>query len=505
MALRLELKQSQTLVMTPQLQQSIKLLQLSNIELNAVIERELAENPLLERAGDDRLSSGELPPDPHQVSAGIDEGAHETYHDGSSSAADASDGSADAGTATVYDPEADMPGGASGSALQTMGLRSRGNGADSEFDPIDAAPERGPSLAEHLQQQLGLATRDPVVRLIGMHLIDAVDEAGYLRADLDQVCERLGVARAVVDQTLHLLQGFEPVGVCARSLSECLMLQLREQNRLDPMMCALLQNLDRVAEHDYAALSRLCRAQYDDIRDMIGEIRQLNPKPGLMFGHAPLLPMVPDVFVRLAGDGWHLELNTETLPRLLVDRTYAAMVRAGTTGKDKSFISDCLNSANWLIKSLDQRAQTILKVAREIVARQDGFLRHGVTHLRPMVLRDVAEEIGMHESTVSRATSHKYMSTPRGTFEFKYFFSSAIASSCGPDAHSSEAVRHIIRRMIDGESADAVLSDDQIVDVLRASGVDIARRTVAKYRDILRIPSSRERRRSKRARALEST
>ncbi len=505
MALRLELKQSQSLVMTPQLQQSIKLLQLSNIELNAVIERELADNPLLERASEDMRSTGELERHTHETGEPGGAGARDTLDADAGAGPDSTGDDGLAADAADYDGGAYASSEGAGSALQFTGLRSRRDGSDGEVDPLDFTPDREPSLAEHLQQQLSLATRDPLMRLVGMHLIDSVDEAGYLRADLAQVSERLGVERAVVDQTLQLLQGFEPSGVCARDLSECLMLQLKERNRLDPMIAALVNNLDLVAGHDHAALARVCRAEPEEVVDMIAEIRRLNPKPGLLFGHATLVPVVPDVFVRRATDGWHVELNGETLPRLLVDRTYAAMVRAGTTGKDKSFVSDCLNSANWLIKSLDQRAQTILKVAREIVSRQDGFLRHGVTHLRPMVLRDVAEEIGMHESTVSRATSHKYISTPRGTFEFKYFFSSAIASSCGPDAHSSEAVRHLIRQLIERERPDAVLSDDQIVDCLRDNGIDIARRTVAKYRDVMRIPSSRERRRTKKTRALAVT
>lgn len=500
MAIRLELKQSQSLIMTPQLQQSIKLLQLSHIELNAVIEKELAENPLLERDGDggaDQLDG--LPEMPEVRASGVaalgPEPAPDVF------------GEPD----TPFDPQ-------NGSAMRlgidaaAFGAHAGGGGRRlpvrslAPAQPGEAAfaelPGHSETLHEHLQNQLNLIMREEAQRLIGLHLIDMIDEAGYLRGDLAELAERLNAPLLLVEETLSQLQRCAPPGVGARNLTECLKLQLEERGRLDPMIAKLLEHLDLVAAHDYVRLSRLCGADEEDLHDMLAEIRTLNPKPGLQFGSNPVVPVVPDVFVRATPDGgWQVELNSETLPRLLINRNYLAQVRPHAKARDKRFLSDCLNSANWLIKSLDQRAQTILKVAEEIVRRQEGFFRHGIRHLKPMVLRDIAEAIAMHESTVSRATAEKYMATPRGLFAFKYFFSSAIAGSDTADAHSSEAVRHRIRQLINSETPDSVLSDDQIVDSLRREGVDIARRTVAKYRDILGIPSSRERRRARKAAA----
>jgi len=311
---------------------------------------------------------------------------------------------------------------------------------------------------------------------------------------------RLGVSVEEVEEVLASVQGFDPSGVGARCLKECLAIQLKERDRYDPPMAALVRHLDLAARRDFTALRRICGVDDEDLADMFAELRMLNPKPGSRFGSTPVQPIVPDVAVRAAPDGsWLVELNSDTLPRVLVNQTYYAKVVRNSKDRERAYLADCLQTANWLVKSLDQRAKTILKVSTEIVRQQDAFLAHGVRHLRPLNLKMVAEAIGMHESTVSRVTSNKYMSTPRGIFELKYFFTSAIASSEGGEAHSAEAVRHRIRTLIDGESADDVLSDDTLVRLLRESGVDIARRTVAKYREALRIPSSVQRRREKQA------
>lgn len=277
-------------------------------------------------------------------------------------------------------------------------------------------------------------------------------------------------------------------------------LQLKDQNRYDPLMAKLLANLDLLAARNITGLKRAVGADMDELVEMIQEIKRLNPKPGLKFGSVQLQPVVPDVLVRPAADGgWHIELNSDTLPRVLVNRSYYTRVaKTAATEKDKNYIFDCLQTANWLVKSLDQRARTILKVAEQIVRQQDSFFMYGVQHLRPLNLKTIAEAISMHESTVSRVTSNKYIATPRGIFELKYFFTSSIASAADGEAHSSEAVRYRIKQMIDAESPDDVLSDDQLVDRLRGEGVDIARRTVAKYREAMRIPSSVQRRRDKR-------
>jgi len=326
-----------------------------------------------------------------------------------------------------------------------------------------------------------------------------VDEAGYLTGDLDAVADKLGARRSDVELVLAVLQTFDPPGVCARNLTECLAIQLKERDRYDPAMRTLVEHLDLLAKRDLSVLRRLCGVNDEDLQDMIAEIRTLNPKPGLAFGSTMVQPIVPDVFVRAAPDDtWQVELNSDTLPKVLINQRYYAQVsQMSRNEKEKAYIADCMQTATWLVRALDQRAKTILKVSSEIVRQQDGFFAKGVQHLRPLNLKTVADAIGMHESTVSRVTANKYMATSRGIFELKYFFTSAIAAADGGEAHSAEAVRHRIRQLIDDESAESVLSDDTIVEKLRDAGIDIARRTVAKYREAMRIPSSVQRRREK--------
>jgi RNA polymerase sigma-54 factor len=339
-----------------------------------------------------------------------------------------------------------------------------------------------------------------IERLIGQYLIDMVDEAGYLQADLEQLAFKLGASVPMVERVLATLQTFDPPGVFARTLKECLELQLKDRNRYDPLIARVLDNLHLVAQHNFPALRKAVAADADELAAMVEEIKHLDPKPGLRFGKTQVQTVVPDVIVRAAANGtWLIELNSDNLPRVLVNRNYFTMVsQTARSEKDKGYLLECLQTANWLVKSLDQRARTILRVSEEIVRQQDGFFIYGVEHLRPLNLKSVADAISMHESTVSRVTSNKYMATPRGIFEFKYFFNSAIASACEGEAHASEAVRHRIKLMIDSEPAHDVLSDDKIVEKLKVDGIDIARRTVAKYRESMRIPSSVQRRREKR-------
>jgi len=356
------------------------------------------------------------------------------------------------------------------------------------------------SLREHLFEQLAVDIADPIDRMIGAHLIDMLDEAGYMVGDLEVLATQLGCALARVEATLARLQGFDPTGIFARSLAECLGLQLKERDRLDPAMQRLLENLPRLAARDLAGLMRLCGVDAEDLAQMIAEIKALDPKPGLAFDPAPAQPVTPDILMRpqRGGTGWILELNSETLPRVLVNtRYYAKVTRAARDRCEKQYLSERLQSANWLAKSLHQRATTILKAATEIVRQQEAFFRRGVQHLRPLILRDVADAIGMHESTVSRVTRNKYIASPRGVFELKYFFTSAIAAANGGSAHSAEAVRFRIKALIDAEAGSEALSDERIVEVLQTDGIDIARRTVAKFREALRIPSSVQRRREK--------
>jgi len=376
---------------------------------------------------------------------------------------------------------------------------SASTSGDGEATNLEAYVAAQIGLKDHLLAQLMLATSDPIDRIIGQALIDAIDEAGYLGENLAEIASRLVAPIERVEKSLALLQTFDPSGVGARNLAECVAIQLRERDRFDPAMQALVGHLELVARRDFSSLRKICGVDDDDIVDMIGEIKRLDPKPGRAFGGAPVQPVIPDVIVRPLPDGsWHVELNSDVLPRLLVNQTYSTRVaRAKSNDVDKSFLSNCLQTANWLTKSLEQRARTILKVSSEIVRQQDAFFERGVEYLRPLNLKTIADAIGMHESTVSRVTSNKYMTTPRGLFELKYFFTASISSHNGGDAHSAEAVRFRIKQMIDQEDPSEILSDDAIVARLKACNIDIARRTVAKYRESLRIPSSVERRRLK--------
>ena len=501
---RLQLRQSQALVMTPQLMQAIKLLQLSNLDLVAYVEAELERNPLLDRSAEDEPPPAEANEAPAPDKPPMDGEAWGGNGNEAAGAAaeERADTSPDGTPPDDAEPgrqrTSELPAGYS----EWAGVGSGGrDGGDYNLEAFVSAEA---TLADWLREQLVLAVADAPRRMIGQYLIDLVDESGYLSADFAAIAEKLGTSVKEIEAVLGILQSFDPPGICARDLAECLALQLKELDRFDPAMQALIARLDLLAKREFAALKKICGVGDEDLADMIGEIRRLNPKPGLAFGSVVVQPIVPDVFVRPAPDGgWIVELNSDTLPKVLVNQSYYSEVSA-TARRDteKSYLAECLQSATWLVRALDQRARTILKVANEIVRQQDGFFARGVEHLRPLNLKTVAEAIGMHESTVSRVTANKYMATSRGIFELKYFFTSAIAAAHGGEAHSAEAVRHRIKQLIEAESAGDVLSDDTIVEKLREAGVDIARRTVAKYREAMRIPSSVQRRREKNAAAV---
>ena len=495
---RLEVRQGQGLVITPQLQQAIKLLQLSNLELEAFVEGELERNPLLQR--DEGEAAGDGPNEPVEAAASGD--ASELQFTEPSGEAERA---MDARTEDLYD---DAPGERdaerkrdAGEVGEQPGLSDwsrTGGGGGLDGEGLERPDTRDLTLWEHLQAQASSARFSPADHAIALTLIDATDEGGYLRGELQEVADRLGVNLARIEAVLAVCHGFEPTGVMARSAPECLKLQLIERNRFDPAMEALLDNLELLARRDLAALRKVCGVDAEDLAEMIAELKGLTPRPGAGFGGEPAQTVVPDVHVRPdPAGGWRVELNSDTLPRLLMDKRYHGVVAAGARSEtEKAYVADCAAQASWLVKSLDQRAKTILKVASEIVRQQDAFLAFGVEFLRPLTLKTVADAIEMHESTVSRVTSNKYVATPRGVFELKFFFTAAIQSSDGGASHSAEAVRHRIKTMIDGEAADGdVLSDDRIVEILNETGIDIARRTVAKYREALRIPSSVQRRR----------
>ncbi|KCZ52310.1 RNA polymerase factor sigma-54 [Hyphomonas pacifica] len=490
----LDMRQGQSLVMTPQLQQAIKLLQLSNQELTEFVEAEIERNPLLNKAEETDGGNNETDSSSKNEQLSLDD---------SSGLGEARE-QLDAPGEDVYEPgtgsDAAMPAGNSGPSAKADWSGVGGNGSGEDFD-YTANLSSEVSLHEHLHTQLNLAGLSAADRLIAARLIDETDDSGYMRGDLEDIAEALGADVANIEAVLDVCQGFDPTGVMARSIPECLGLQLKERGRYDPAMEAMVENLQMVAKHDLKGLAEVCGVGKEDLLDMMSELRQLSPKPGSGFSSDASVAVTPDVFVRELPNGmFAVELNSDNLPRVLMDKAYYAEVTAlPMRDKEKEFISECAASATWLIKSLDQRARTILKVASEIVRQQDAFFAHGVAHLRPLNLKQVADAIEMHESTVSRVTTNKYMSTPRGLFELKYFFSAAIPATGGGEAHSAEAVRYRIKQLIDGEDADDVLSDDQIVEILTGYGVEIARRTVAKYRESLNIPSSVQRRRINRA------
>jgi RNA polymerase sigma-54 factor len=476
---RLDQRQTQTLVMTPQLQQAIKLLQMTNLELGDFVEQELQKNPLLERASFTALET----PLAKIASQSADNHSSEVLPFSGVS----SETPLESRQEEIWPHDRERFG-ASGSSFD-----------DDDYSSAQNIAEK-PNLRRHLLEQANVDFTSPKDRIIAAALIELLDEAGYLPADLDAVREQLGATEKHLERIIGQLQRFDPCGIFARSLHECLALQLHEKNRLDPAMGILLQNLDLLARRETAALMRLCNVSAEDLSEMIAEIRQLNPKPATAFTSELAPPVVPDVFLRPQADGgWHVELNTETLPRVLANERYYAKIQASASRKaDKEYIADHWQQANWLVKAMHQRATTILKVASEIVRQQDAFFAKGIHHLKPLILKDIALAVDMHESTVSRVTQHKYIATPRGIFELKYFFTTALARSDGGDDMSSEAVRARIKFMIDNENPNAILSDDHLSMKLRGEGIDIARRTVAKYREAMRIPTSAQRRREKR-------
>jgi RNA polymerase sigma-54 factor len=469
--IRLDLRQTQSLVLTPQLQQAIRLLQLSNIELASVVDKEVTENPFLQRADREAL------PQPPAQAAATNGAAH------------------DAATGPGSEPPAPFRPADCSLALK----RASGRTFDDDRTSFEARLTRAKGLREHLSDQVLAMLRTPEARAAAPPIVESVEDDGYLREDDEVLAARFRLEPQVVAEVRATLQRCEPTGVGARDLAECLALQLKEKDRFDPAMATLIANLPLLARADFGELMRRCGIDAEDLQEMIGEIKRLDPKPGLGFAPDEPPTVVPDLFIHALGGGrWRVELNNGTLPRVLVDSDYhSELTRQSLDRPAKEYLSERLQSASWLAKALDQRARTVLRVAKAILARQMPFLEGGAQHLRPLVLRDIAEATGLHESTVSRATSDKYVATPHGTFLLKYFFTTAIAATSGDQSHSAEAIRQQIKRMIERESPSEVLSDDQIVAELKGKGVVIARRTVAKYRESLGIASSVERRRAK--------
>ena len=483
LAPRLDLRQSQQLVMTPQLQQAIKLLQLNNLELEAHVLAEIEANPLIELEGGDGPATPDEPtlaPEPPASEMSADELIARGEGLG--------DAPLDAdyvGETFHHASDEPMTGPGAGSAA-----------AGENAGDIDALAQTGLDLRDHLEAQAA-AQLTGVNLSIARYMIDQIDECGYLRAGLDEIAAALGVTRARVEAILKLVQTFDPTGVGARTLAECLTLQAREANVFDRRMRLLMKNLDVLARGDLGTLRRICGTDSEQLSSLIRTLRSFNPKPGLRFGGEPATPVAPDVLVRRTVKGWGIELNQATLPRVLVNHRYHAELTRGGKGPANGFLTECLSSANWLSKALDQRARTIVKVSTEIVRQQEAFFEKGVRYLRPLNLRTVAGIVGMHESTISRVTSNKYLECERGLFELKYFFAPALQAVGGvpEDAVSTTSVKRRIRELIEAETPETVLSDDSLVDRLRDEGFDVARRTVAKYREGMGMGSSVARRR----------
>lgn len=491
---RLDLRATQNLVMTPQLQQAIRLLQMSNQELSDWVAQEAESNPLLELVEPDAEPA---PADRVQETPAIpaSPGAEDSLP--SSAAPDEETTPHE----TRQDADAEDPWALDeGSLSEGYGLATR-SGGDEDDEPLAfEGVAAGPSLREHILTQIHIDFTDPVERMIAAALVEFLDDAGYLPADLTLARAQLGASDDMFDRVIARLQTLDPPGIFARSLAECLALQLRERNRLDPAMQTLLANLDLVAKRDNAALMRRCGVDAADLADMLRELRALDPKPAATFAADVAAPIVPDLFLRRGADGgWRVDLNEATLPRALANaRYYAEVQKIVQTKADRDYLGERWQQASWLARALDQRAQTILRVAAEIVRQQDAFFVHGVQRLKPLVLRDIAAATELHESTVSRVTQNKYIATPRGLFELKYFFTSAVGGIAGEGTVSATTVRERIRALIAAEAPGAILSDDRLAEILKAEGIEVARRTVAKYRESLRIPSSAQRRREKR-------
>ncbi|WP_394730541.1 RNA polymerase factor sigma-54 [Altererythrobacter sp. GH1-8] len=496
---RLDLRQSQSLVMTPQLQQAIKLLAASNLEIETYIGEALEANPLLE-AGEVSREAGDRN-EPDDISReeftadqliGQAQGESDSPLDIDPTALDRDIDTGDAGTRFSE----------TGDWAASAGSFS----GEDDFSVLDNATSTV-SLAEHLEEQIGAVARDPQELFVARHLIGLLDDAGYLAFDLRDIALDLGVSPAIVKAALVHVQSLDPSGVGARNLAECLAIQAREADRYDPCMEKLIANLDLLARGEIARLKRMCQVDDEDFADMLAELRGYDPKPGLAYGSSDARSVVPDVLVKANSSGsWDISLNEATLPRLIVNRSYYVELRDGSPNKEaQGWLREKLADANWLIKALDQRQRTILKTTVEIVKRQDGFFRHGVSELKPLTLREVAEAIDMHESTVSRVTSNKYLDCDRGCFELKYFFTSGvgrIGSTGDGEGASSEAIKARIKALIDAEDPKKVLSDAKLVELLNAEGFDLARRTVAKYREAIGLGSSSQRRRQKKLASL---
>lgn len=483
------LRQIQSAVMTQKLQQAIKLLQMSSLEITDVIENEVEKNPFLE--------FDEAPVDDTQATPSANTSEPLTQEKPRDS-----DVRQDNRFAEIFDMEGARSGGVSAPMPRSRWQSSGGAGGASDGEAPEMRVAAGITLRDHLIEQMALSIKDEDHLMLGQDLIDSLDDAGYLAEDLDDLAMRLNCTEAELEATLVVMQTLDPPGVFARNLAECLALQLKDRGLYDETMDLLINNLDALANGKHAWLALQCEVDGDGLADMLGTLRTLDPRPGLAFDSVHVETLVPDVFVRRDDTGsWIVELNPELIPRVLIDKDYYAAVRSrARTKEEKEYLSERMSTASWLVKSLDQRSQTILAVAHELVRQQQAYFEEGVLALKPLTLNDLAETIGYHESTVSRVTSNKHLACEAGTLSMKYFFSPAVPRRGGGEPLAATAVKQMIKDIIDAEQPDSILSDDKIVDILTEQGIDIARRTVAKYREQQNIPSSFQRRRRKQPR-----
>lgn len=486
---KLEIKQSQSLQLTPQLRQAISLLQMSNLELSEVIEQELQNNPLLERE-DDYLSN--VSETPLQTIDNLNDSPAPPYQE-TPIAPDNDEQN------TFDDFGSDTEGYTS---FETADWSDYNNSKtkrtdDDAFDYFEQKLSKEKSLYDILDEQIGAKWTNPVDKLMAKILSEHLDDAGYFRGDIISLAEQLKTNPEKLKKILEGLKEFEPAGIFAENLSECLKIQAKDANLLSDEMARLLEHLPLLADRRFKELAKLCGCTPEDISILAAKIKQFNPKPAAeWFGDKPSY-IIPDVFVKrtLSGE-YRVELNNLSLPKLLINHTYYSDFK-----KDKTavrYLKENLSHASFLIRAMHQRATSILRVSEEIVLRQYDFFEKGIDHLKPMTLKDVAEALELNESTISRVTTNKYMSTPSGLFELKYFFSTAAGSYIGKDDTSTTTIKHKIKSLIENETPAHILSDDNIVSLLENEGVKIARRTVAKYREALNIPTSAQRKRLKR-------
>lgn len=480
----LHLKQSQSMVMTPQLQQSIQILQYTSLELSAHVTQMVEQNPFLENP-DSNVDSIEQSHEQDGESPKIQE--QDTLLDRTG------DKWADDNVSSAVYEDTDL--------AYTGVSNFKHNDGSAQRDPFEELTSKEMTLREYINDQINIDIHTPHERMIAYYLTDQLDQSGYLDIEFKQVAEQLKCKPAEIKAVLKQLQGFDPAGVFATGLAECLTLQLKDRNRYDPVIGRLVEHLELVAIGDIKKLARLCKTSEEEVIEMCQEIKRLNPKPGDMFAADAVSIQQPDVFLKKSPEGeWVIEVNTQALPKVLVNQKYYAKLVKEVEGQkeQKKYIVEQINSANWLVKAMDQRAQTILKVATEILTQQREFFDNGVRYLKPLVLSDIAEQVELHESTVSRVVNGKYMATPMGLYELKYFFSSGVGAGASEEGgHSSTAVKYMIKELIDQEDPKKILSDDKISQILKEKGVDVARRTVMKYREALNIPSSVQRRKAK--------